>query len=266
MPMIGAAALASAGCGDPKCMTVKGMNALIGQAALLRVDVFQQGTASCDGPTLAAGAGAAQLSRTFKPGETLRLDIAPGPHIVVLTTYADADGRVPTGSGCTSGTFSAGAGVCLPITLAVISDAGNVGDGPSQGDGPAPSDGSDGSGPPLDLAGACMECPTSVCCSGACQFKHSNGIGQNYYDCAGLGTPGTGTYSQQMATEAGQAWNTTGTMGTMTCPPGNASCVSVQTATECSVWCYTKSIAGRVDHQNSVNTCMCPTTSSQGWN
>jgi hypothetical protein len=262
--LVGAVALAS-GCGDPKCMTVKGMDALITQAALLRVDVYAQGSASCDGPTLQAGAGAAQMSRTFKPGEALRLDIAPGPHVVVLTTYSDADGHLPTGSGCTAASFAAGAGVCLPITLALVSDAGDNGDGPSSPDDASQTDGSLGSDGSTDLSGACMECPTPVCCNGACEVKHANGIGQNYYDCAPLGTPGGSGYTQQMAMEAADAWGMTGTMGTMSCQ-GMASCISVQTASQCSVWCYTKGVSGRVDHQNSVNTCTCPTVNSQSWN
>jgi hypothetical protein len=83
--------------------------------------------------------------------------------------------------------------------------------------------------------------------------------------CTPLGTPGTAsTYSLQMATTARDAW-LAGTDATKTCGNGaNAtSCLQRVAGANCAVWCYDKSVAGRV---LAATTCTCPSTSSPAWN
>jgi len=46
------------------------------------------------------------------------------------------------------------------------------------------------------------ECAGTGCCSGGCQIAHSNGLGQNFYDCSSLGT-----YTQASAIEACAAFS-----------------------------------------------------------
>jgi hypothetical protein len=110
------------------------------------------------------------------------------------------------------------------------------------------------------------ECPTAMCCGNSCQPVHNNGLGQTYLlTCTPLGTPGNeSTYSVTMATAARAAWPA-GSDGNKTCGNGaNASaCIQRMQGGQCAVWCYTKTLAGRV--LQSTN-CSCPTGSSQTWN
>jgi hypothetical protein len=110
---------------------------------------------------------------------------------------------------------------------------------------------------------------TPSCCGTSCQTTHNNGLGEPYYDCSPLGTPGLpSTYTATMASEARTAWPNAGTDNMGTCGNGaNASaCIGRATAGSCAVWCYTKGLAGYV-HLNLVNNqCYCPTTSDPSWN
>jgi hypothetical protein len=112
------------------------------------------------------------------------------------------------------------------------------------------------------------ECSTPSCCGATCQTTHSNGLGQLYYDCAPLGVPGLpATYTPVMATEARNAWPFAGIDSTGTCGMGmnGSTCLARQTATSCAVWCYTKSLAGRVHLNTASTTCPCPTTLDPTW-
>ncbi len=107
------------------------------------------------------------------------------------------------------------------------------------------------------------ECAGTGCCAGACQTTHSNGLGQSYFDCSPLGT-----YSLTAAQAARAAWTGAGVDAQGACGSGGPSspqCVSRQTATQCAVWCYTKSVAGHVNLSNTTS-CTCPTTASPTWN
>jgi hypothetical protein len=93
-----------------------------------------------------------------------------------------------------------------------------------------------------------------------------NGLGQSYYDCGTLGTPGqASTYNATMATEARAAWPFAGTDQPCQCGNGaNAMlCVARTTANSCAVWVYTKALAGYV-HLGA--TCACPSTADPTWN
>jgi hypothetical protein len=108
--------------------------------------------------------------------------------------------------------------------------------------------------------------PTPTC---AGPLTHSNGLGQDYLDCAPLGTPGDpSTYDVFMAREAaGVSTIAAKGSGAVTCSSGDgaASCIAKRSKTECAIWCYTESIAGFV-HDNPTTACQCPTTSDPTWN
>ena len=104
-------------------------------------------------------------------------------------------------------------------------------------------------------------CETSTCCGEACQTKHSNGLGNSFFDCS---PPGTYSYSSALA--AADAWGpgTSFDQYQLAC----TGCYGRQSATACAVWCYSGSpVSGRV-HLNDVgsNACLCPSTLDGTWN
>jgi hypothetical protein len=112
-------------------------------------------------------------------------------------------------------------------------------------------------GPVCGTTPAC--CQGTTCCSGdVCQPAHPNGLGQSYYDCRPLGTPGDpATYDSQMASEAAVAWSPSGTTSPLVC--GAVTCVARLKAGppgDCAVWCYSGTLAGLVGH-SSVATIAC---------
>jgi hypothetical protein len=115
------------------------------------------------------------------------------------------------------------------------------------------------------------ECPTPMCCNGGttCQPVHMNGLGDNYvYMCQALGTPGAmAGYNGPMANAAAAAWSAGTDSGPSPRPgcTGNPSCVQRTSATNCAVWCYSKSVAGYVA-KSALASCTCPTTSDSPWN
>jgi hypothetical protein len=113
---------AACGSGEP-CATMPEMNDLLAQAALVRVDVYDATQAQCTDGFVTAQA-APLLSRTFPGGSSLRLDISPGSRTIALTTFSDAEGKIPTGSACTTTDLSGGTGSCLSLTLAGIDGGG----------------------------------------------------------------------------------------------------------------------------------------------
>ncbi|MBI2393521.1 MAG: hypothetical protein HYV09_28335 [Deltaproteobacteria bacterium] len=105
------------------------------------------------------------------------------------------------------------------------------------------------------------ECEGNACCGPSCQTKHPNGVGQFYFDCRALGTPGSPTtYTLAMAEAARAAWPPSGTDGAGTCGVGAkaALCVSRQTASSCAVWCYTNTVAGYMYANTTSTACYCP--------
>jgi DNA-binding NarL/FixJ family response regulator len=91
-------ATATIGCG-PKavkraCMSASGGNMLVDGAAMMRLDVYGPSAQCVDG-LLADGSGSPLLSHTYVAGQPISLDVPPGPHVLVLTTYADDDSLFP---------------------------------------------------------------------------------------------------------------------------------------------------------------------------
>src|ERR1700751_312668 len=79
------------------CMGGSDASPLVTAAALTRLDVYGA-TALCDSDgNIDADAGAPLVSRTYAPGEAITLDVAPGHHALVLTTFADGAGTEPLG-------------------------------------------------------------------------------------------------------------------------------------------------------------------------
>jgi hypothetical protein len=105
------------------------------------------------------------------------------------------------------------------------------------------------------------ECNGNICCSGACEPSHQNGIGQPYDDCAATGVPGNATtYSLTLAMEARAAWSA-GTDVTGTC--GAGFFVSRTSGGQCATWVYTGPTAG---HVHLAAACACPTAADPTWN
>jgi hypothetical protein len=96
-------------------------------------------------------------------------------------------------------------------------------------------------------------------CGGACQTIHSNGLGQNYFDCNPLGT-----YNATTATEAATAFSPTATITQVTCS-GSNGVVLAQTATSCAAWDFSGNVVGHVNLSSS-SACFCPTSGDPGWN
>jgi hypothetical protein len=122
------AAVAGTGCG-PKaekraCMGGSDQSSLVTDAAMVRVDVYGPSGHCADG-MLVAGSGSPILSRTYGQGQAINLDVPPGPHAIVLSTFADSDGVQLLGVGCTEANLSAGAQICFDLTLVPGPDGGD---------------------------------------------------------------------------------------------------------------------------------------------
>jgi hypothetical protein len=119
--------------------------------------------------------------------------------------------------------------------------------------------------------GACVSpCPPGVpanCPGGTCSVVHSNGVGQNYFDCAPKGTPGqSATYTLTMAQEARAAWGQPSIADNLVGCIGGNDGVLRQTATSCSVWIYNGPLSGRVRQTLTSNDCFCPfDTNNPSW-
>jgi hypothetical protein len=98
-------------------------NPLVGNAAAFKLDVYSKldkdgKTAPCAGNTVDHSSGAPDESHTYKRGEAIQLNVSPGRHTLVLTTFSDAAAQRLTGSACAEENLSAGAQFCfdLPVT------------------------------------------------------------------------------------------------------------------------------------------------------
>lgn len=107
-------------------MTVSGPSALVSGAAALRVDVYDP-PVSCASPSF--GAAHRAKSVVFAPKEPMTLQVPPGVHAIVLTTFADAAQTVTTGRGCRDVDLAAGGDVCLDLALSPLGDGGLPGGG-----------------------------------------------------------------------------------------------------------------------------------------
>jgi hypothetical protein len=101
----------------------------------------------------------------------------------------------------------------------------------------------------------CSAC-TGGCCStgngGRCATQHSNGLGQNFYDCVPLNT-----YNSTQASEACQAWGGTSCTAIYSCTgPGSNQVLCDTVGGLCSCWDFTGSNAGYV-YKSTSSTCYC---------
>jgi Stigma-specific protein, Stig1 len=114
------ASFALFGC-DPKreqrpCMNMGNPGALVSDAELIRIDVYGA-SVHCDGASVPAGIGAPDMSRTFTRGQKVQLDVPPGHHTFVLTTFSDGAASIPLGEGCTESDVPAGSLLCFDPSL-----------------------------------------------------------------------------------------------------------------------------------------------------
>ena len=91
---------------------------------MVRLDVYGANAHCVDGQ-LAAGAGAPILSHSYAQGQAITLDVPPGPHAIVLSTFADTDGTQLLGQGCTEADLSAGSQICFDLTIEPAPDGGD---------------------------------------------------------------------------------------------------------------------------------------------
>lgn len=96
------------------CMAASMPSELVTQAALFRLDVYGANSTCAD-----VGAGSAQMiaSKTFAASQPLSLDVAPGHHALVLTSFRDAQGTMLLGSACAEADLRSGTPVCVNVPL-----------------------------------------------------------------------------------------------------------------------------------------------------
>ncbi|MGZ3441910.1 MAG: hypothetical protein ACXVDD_20460, partial [Polyangia bacterium] len=116
------------GCGPDvtkrACMGGAGDNPLVVDAQMVRLDVYGANAHCADGQ-LAAGAGAPVQSHSYAQGTPITLDVPPGPHAIVLSTFADTDGLQLLGIGCTEANLAAGSQICFDLTITPAPDGGD---------------------------------------------------------------------------------------------------------------------------------------------
>lgn len=158
--ILGAMFLGAGGCGSNvekrACMKMGGSDVLVTDAVLLELDVYGAGI-KCDGAHVLAGSGAPLMSHTYAKGQTISLDVPPGAHTLVLTTYADAAGTTVLGQGCTETTLSPGAQICFALTLSAPADMVPPAD-------LAPSSNLFGANAGCNSNGDCVDAGTAVLC------------------------------------------------------------------------------------------------------
>jgi hypothetical protein len=253
--------------GGSKCKNVN-MDPLLAGAASVRVDIYDAGSASCEGGLLKPGAGPPLVSQKFAGGQTLQLSLPQGSRVVVVSTFSDSDGTMRTSSACSNVTLSSGKSSCLQITLIEI-DAGSLDFSMPPMGCQAPADCSSVHGTPQCAGGTCSwtcdagfahcgsdntGCETDITtvencggCGNACgtanaTANHCMG-GQCTYDCASgfldcvkLGFNADGCES------ATSSVNTCGACGTV-CDTAH----SVGTACDGTKCTYTGCMAGYAD-------------------
>lgn len=114
------------------------------------------------------------------------------------------------------------------------------------------------------------ECASPGCCSGNCQTTHTNGVGQNFFDCNNQGS-----HNQSQAQEACAAY----TGNASACSPSSTCCGAQivvclgQTASsvcgtlngKCYCWQYSGPQSGRVESPGSCSA-SCGSSSDPSWN
>jgi len=164
------------------CMGGGGDSTLVTDAAVVRLDVYDATTAHCQDGMLAPGAPLPTLTRTYIQGTPVSLDVPPGDHVLVLTTYSDDAATVILGVGCTEQKLTAGAQLCFDLTLV-----------------PGPDGGTE------DLSGAVCstnpdDCPTGSYCTGLVCVPGCKSDSECPKNDAGLGTCDPNTHLCQDCT------------------------------------------------------------------
>ena len=119
------------GCGDDtnqhSCVT-QVVGSLVTSAQMYKLDIYGS-SAKCNGNSVAV-AMQPQETRTFTKAQTINLDVPPGTHVLVLTTFADTNAKQPTGSACSVQKLSAGGKACfnLKVTAYCASSSVHCGD------------------------------------------------------------------------------------------------------------------------------------------
>jgi hypothetical protein len=228
------------------------MGPLIAEAEVLELDDYGA-TADCVGDQATPGAQPITTQR-FPAGTPISVTLAPGPHTVVLLAWADAAATQLIGSGCVEQSFAAGSQICIDLTLTEVdatatddlsaddfgipdlsvvqpdlmpppcpnsammclADGGEVccaavnatcsvscGLSCNAGHLDCNQAGSDG-----------CECSGTTCCGAACQTTHTDGYGDDFFDCVAFGT-----HDQAQATKAAMAYDPNGSFhnGLSTC-------------------------------------------------
>jgi hypothetical protein len=85
-------------------------------AVEVRLDVYGPNV-HCYRNAVDHSAGVPQTSRTFGKSQRIELDIPPGAHTLVVTTYSDAGAAMPTGSSCVEQQIPAGALYCFSLQV-----------------------------------------------------------------------------------------------------------------------------------------------------
>jgi hypothetical protein len=222
--------LVAVGCGDNVMRTVctgGPTGPVVAGAALFELDDY--GTlAHCRGADIDDASVAPVTRRTFLAGSAISLQIAPGQHTLVLRAFSDAGGTDLLGSGCVEENLAPGAEVCIDMVLTARDPQCMLGTVDDCGACGAPCDRVRSDGAACN-AGACSytgckagfadcnggapnrdgcECEGSACCNTSCQTKHSDGLGDSFYDCVALGT-----YDATQAGKAAAAWDANGSIG-----------------------------------------------------
>jgi hypothetical protein len=110
--------ISSAAC-KPKsapCMSMSPPSELVHRAAILRLDVYS-GDVRCVGASIPLGAPPPTLSKVVAEGQPIQLDVPAGPHVLLLSAFADAAGTELIGSACTEANLQADVGACFNLTL-----------------------------------------------------------------------------------------------------------------------------------------------------
>jgi len=102
------------------------------------------------------------------------------------------------------------------------------------------------------------------CAGGSCQTAHTDGFGNNFYDCET-------TYTETLARDAAKASGFATPFGNTCGANMTEKVICGQSATACTCWVWADSAAnnpatGRARRNTANNTCYCPNAGDQPWN
>lgn len=116
-----------AGCADDtnqhSCAT-QVVGSLVTSAQMYKLDIYGS-KATCNGNSVAV-AMQPEETRTFTKAQTINLEVSPGKHVLVLTTFADTNAKQPTGSACSEQKLSAGGKACFNLQVSPYCAATSV--------------------------------------------------------------------------------------------------------------------------------------------